>query len=217
MTDTKQIEQGPIPQTIFNRNSNLMEISFCFHQSCTEVIVMNFCIWHDSCAVKFCSDNLPYNGVTLKPLFHRIRITMKKWFMKWAPDFELTKDTPWLVLRGNLWNLYFEYFRENWPYHYGTIFYLQHWFVYLHQSLTWMVYTATHSHSLPNCSGLVQDCWRVEYENDLHYFVKNDTSTRPCACIHGCPWDDLGSWAATDGVTVMETGTNQFITPLVMC
>ena len=35
-----------------------------------------------ACA-KFCSDIIPYNGVTLKPIFHRIWIMMEKLFMKW--------------------------------------------------------------------------------------------------------------------------------------
>ena len=49
---------------------------------------MKLCTWHDSCAVvaceKFCNDIIPCNGVTLKPIFHRISFTMEKSFVKWA-------------------------------------------------------------------------------------------------------------------------------------
>ena len=31
---------------------------------------------------------MPYNGVTLKPIFHRMWITMEKWLVKWALDFD---------------------------------------------------------------------------------------------------------------------------------
>ena len=62
------------------------------HPSCSEVIAIKFCTWHDSCIVvacaKFCSDMIPYNGVTLKPIFHQIWITMGKFFVKWVPGYD---------------------------------------------------------------------------------------------------------------------------------
>ena len=65
-----------------------LEISLWSHPCCSEVIAMKFCTWHNSCAVmacaKFCSDMISYNGGTLKPIFHRIWITIEKLFMKWA-------------------------------------------------------------------------------------------------------------------------------------
>ena len=45
-------------------------------------VIMKFCSWYGSCAVmacaKFCSNLMPYNAVTWKPIFSRIWITMKK-------------------------------------------------------------------------------------------------------------------------------------------
>ena len=45
----------------------------CSHPSCNEVITMKSCTWHDSTAVatcaKLCSNMIPYNGVTLKPIW----------------------------------------------------------------------------------------------------------------------------------------------------
>ena len=29
--------------------------------------------------------------------------------------FELTKDTPYLALSGELWSVFYEYFNRNWP------------------------------------------------------------------------------------------------------
>ena len=52
-------------EQFFHRNSNLMDDSFCSHPSCSKMVAMKFCTWHDSlpCA-KFCSNMIPYNGVT---------------------------------------------------------------------------------------------------------------------------------------------------------
>ena len=76
-------------ELFFHRNSNSMEILFCSHPNCSEVIAMKFCTWHDSCVVmtcaKFCRDMILYNGVTMKRIFHWIWIMMEKSFMKWAP------------------------------------------------------------------------------------------------------------------------------------
>ena len=64
-------------------------MSFCSHSGGIEVIAMKFCSRHDSCAVvackKLCSDMIPNNGVTPKPIFRRVRITMEKPSVKWAP------------------------------------------------------------------------------------------------------------------------------------
>ena len=77
------------PERFFHRNSNWMDISFCSHPSCSEVIAMEFSTWHDSSAVmpcaKFCSNILPFNGVIQKLIFHRILITTEKSLVKWAP------------------------------------------------------------------------------------------------------------------------------------
>ena len=61
---------------------NSMEISFCYHPSCSKVIVsIKFSTWHDGCPVvateaelswamvaceHFCSNTIPCNGITLK-------------------------------------------------------------------------------------------------------------------------------------------------------
>ena len=52
------------------------------------MVTIKFCTCHESYAVvaraKFCSDMITYNWVILKPIFHRIWITMKNSFVKWA-------------------------------------------------------------------------------------------------------------------------------------
>ena len=97
-TQITQPAWGLFHEWFFHHNSNSMEISFCFHWSCSAVIAMKFCTWLNSCAVmtcaKVCSDMLPCNGVTLKPIFHRISITMEKSFMKWAPGPVKNTTTP---------------------------------------------------------------------------------------------------------------------------
>ena len=74
--------RGPFHERFFHRNSNSMAISFSSHPSCSAVIAMKFCTCHDSCVVvacaKCCCSMIPYNGVTLKPIFHLIWITMEK-------------------------------------------------------------------------------------------------------------------------------------------
>ena len=39
--------------------------------------------------------------------------------------FELTKDTPYLALSGELWSVFYEYFNRNWPCYKGFLLYLQ--------------------------------------------------------------------------------------------
>ena len=79
----------PFHEWFYHRNSNVMEISLCFHPWCSIVITMKFCTWHNNYVVmvcaKFCSDIVPCNDVTIKPIFHRIWITMEKSSLKWAP------------------------------------------------------------------------------------------------------------------------------------
>ena len=40
--------------------------------------------------------------------------------------FELTKDTPYLALSGELWSVFYEYFNKNWPCYKGFLLYMQH-------------------------------------------------------------------------------------------
>ena len=39
--------------------------------------------------------------------------------------FELTKDTPYLALSGELWSVFYEYFNKNWPCYKGFLLYNQ--------------------------------------------------------------------------------------------
>ena len=39
--------------------------------------------------------------------------------------FELTKDTPYLALSGELWSVFYEYFNRNWSCYKGFLLYLQ--------------------------------------------------------------------------------------------
>ena len=79
--------RGPFRERFFHCNSNSTEIGFCSYPSSSEVITMKFCTSHDNCdveaCVKYCSDMTPNNAVTLKPIFHRILITIQKSFVKW--------------------------------------------------------------------------------------------------------------------------------------
>ena len=37
--------------------------------------------------------------------------------------FELTKDTPYLALSGELWSVFYEYFNRNWSFYKGFLLY----------------------------------------------------------------------------------------------
>ena len=98
---------GPISWMIFHHSSNSMEISIGSHQTCSEMITMKLCSWHDSCVVgpcaKFYSNKVPYNAGTLKSVFHRIWIMMKKIVGELGPCYNvcqtLTIIMPWQVHR----------------------------------------------------------------------------------------------------------------------
>ena len=98
---------GPILQTLFHHNSNSMVISFRSHPSCNDVNPMKFCTWRSSCAVGACvkyhSDMIPYNGVTLKPIFHGMWITMEKSIVKWAPEIRKHKTISAFSIIFNQW------------------------------------------------------------------------------------------------------------------
>ena len=38
--------------------------------------------------------------------------------------FELTKDTPYLALSGELWSVFYEYFNRNWSCYKGFLLYV---------------------------------------------------------------------------------------------
>ena len=63
----------PISYETFHRNPNLIEMTFFGHPSYNEVIAIKFCTWHDNCCrgkCEICSEMIPHNGVTLRPIFH---------------------------------------------------------------------------------------------------------------------------------------------------
>ena len=41
--------------------------------------------------------------------------------------FELTKDTPYLALSGELWSVFYEYFNRNWSCYKGFLLYNDNW------------------------------------------------------------------------------------------
>ena len=43
--------------------------------------------------------------------------------------FELTKDTPYLALSGELWSVFYEYFNRNWPCYKGFLLYFVVYFI----------------------------------------------------------------------------------------
>ena len=47
--------------------------------------------------------------------------------------FELTKDTPYLALSGELWSVFYEYFNRNWSCYKGFLLYVSYWYFDLHQ------------------------------------------------------------------------------------
>ena len=59
--------------------------------------------------------------------------------------FELTKDTPYLALSGELWNVFYEYFNRNWSCYKGFLLYvdfpssLQGYSGNMAQKLYWML------------------------------------------------------------------------------
>ena len=42
--------------------------------------------------------------------------------------FELTKDTPYLALSGELWSVFYEYFNRNWSCYKGFLLYIAAYF-----------------------------------------------------------------------------------------
>ena len=88
--------RGPFNGRFFHHNSNSMKISFRSYPSCTKMIAMKCCPWHDSCAVVpcaiYCSDIISHNGVKLKPIFHRICITLKKIVREKGPEHNLLRS-----------------------------------------------------------------------------------------------------------------------------
>ena len=45
--------------------------------------------------------------------------------------FELTKDTPYLALSGELWSVFYEYFNRNWPCYKGFLLYNHILYLYM--------------------------------------------------------------------------------------
>ena len=41
--------------------------------------------------------------------------------------FELTKDTPYLALSGEIWSVFYEYFNRNWSCYKGFLLYFAKW------------------------------------------------------------------------------------------
>ena len=74
------IDLGPSQEQFIHVNASSMEISFCSRRIFIKVINMKFCIWHDNytgvACVKCCRDMIPDERVTLRPISHRIWITM---------------------------------------------------------------------------------------------------------------------------------------------
>ena len=52
--------------------------------------------------------------------------------------FELTKDTPYLALSGELWSVFYEYFNRNWSCYKGFLLY-NNVFIYLIEA-DWRIY-----------------------------------------------------------------------------
>ena len=107
--------------------------------------------------------------------------------------FELTKDTPYLALSGELWSVFYEYFNKNWPCYKGFLLYYEVLSYYTIWSVmnVWSIYTKTTRRSLYlgftrnkrcNVCNLVSDrhislfnfAWLVVWKHLLiHLFVKN--------------------------------------------
>ena len=93
--------QKPMSGRIFTSWFKIDRNSFCSHPSCCEVVATKFYTWHGICAVvtcaKFCSDEVPCNGVAMKAILHRIWI-MKEIIREMDPKSYLV-----LVSRTQCW------------------------------------------------------------------------------------------------------------------
>ena len=59
--------------------------------------------------------------------------------------FELTKDTPYLALSGELWSVFCEYFNRNWPCYKGFLLYVPPGLI----NVRWWIWFWAHSFTSP--------------------------------------------------------------------
>ena len=80
--------------------------------------------------------------------------------------FELTKDTPYLALSGELWSVFYEYFNRNWPCYKGFLLYLPgDLCIYLRQSR--YVFDRLTPHGLVRAKSIIYD------EHDEFFMLMN--------------------------------------------
>ena len=95
-----------------------MGISFCSYPSCSEVVTMKVCTWHDRCVVITCAFYnyiFTWNGITLKPIFHQVLITKENLLVKGAPRYCTHKSRYDQVIKANYgWAILW---KENNTYH----------------------------------------------------------------------------------------------------
>ena len=97
--------------------------------------------------------------------------------------FELTKDTPYLALSGELWSVFYEYFNRNWPCYKGFLLYVLS-LVQLDAVITLFSIT---QYWIPHCNDLTlnTDLWQTYTFVYLPYWTQIILWThyrQPLAC-----------------------------------
>ena len=90
----RNIGLGLFHERIFHRKFDApIQVLIVIDKKSDRYEFLHIATLHDRCTVvaraKFHSDIIAYNGITLKPIFHRILIMIGKSFVKWAPGPEL--------------------------------------------------------------------------------------------------------------------------------
>ena len=107
--------------------------------------------------------------------------------------FELTKDTPYLALSGELWSVFYEYFNKNWPCYKGFLLYVA-WF-----KVPWASYQIR---KIAGCAcagngGNVSP--RRQFQRKP---LVSDPGMHHGTCVTHVPWCMSGSLTCDDGENV---------------
>ena len=112
--------------------------------------------------------------------------------------FELTKDTPYLALSGELWSVFYEYFNRNWSCYKGFLLYI---YIYIK---IWSYVSLTHE-PLGNMVAFLRcvifqhiltiDIWSISYKNVLPSLMVIQHCFRSCL---GVVMQQTITWADVD-------------------
>ena len=118
---SKDMFTYPALQERCNSITNALELRL----SCTNLSI---------CIFKFDYNTVQNNRIQWRPFIARfiianilIELNIDKSTVHNMLPFELTKDTPYLALSGELWSVFYEYFNRNWSCYKGFLLYcIQH-------------------------------------------------------------------------------------------